>query len=43
MLGSLSLGHGIIHLYDQGIYVFLPTIATAMRLSTFQVSTLLAL
>ena len=43
ILGSLSVGHGIAHLYDQGIYVFLPAIATATGLNTFQVSTLLAI
>ena len=43
VLGSLSFGHGVIHLYDQGIYVFMPAITSAMGLNTFQVSTLLAI
>ena len=40
ILGSLSFGHGISHLYDQGLPVLMPTIASAMRLSNFQVSVL---
>ena len=43
ILGSLSLGHGVAHLYDQGFPVLLPTIASQMGLGTFQVSILLAL
>lgn len=40
ILGSLSAGHGFSHLYDQGFPVILPAIASAMRLSTFQVASL---
>ena len=40
ILGSLSFGHGISHLYDQGLPVLMPTIASAMRLSNFHVSVL---
>ena len=40
ILGSLSLAHGIAHLYDQGLPVFMPAIATSMNLSNFQVATL---
>ncbi len=40
ILGSLSLGHGISHLYDQGFPVFLPAIAATLGLGTFQVAVL---
>ena len=36
ILGSLSFGHGISHLYDQGFPVFMPAIQAAMGLSKFQ-------
>ena len=39
ILGSLSLGHGIAHLYDQGLPVFMPAIALSLGLSNFQVAT----
>ena len=43
VLGALSVGHAIAHLYDQGLPVLMPTIASAMRLSYVQVSVLVAL
>ena len=43
ILASLSFGHGISHLYDQGIPVFMPAIASAMGLSNLQVASLLAI
>jgi len=43
ILGSLSLGHGISHLYDQGFPVFLPAIQAAMGLTNFQVAFLLGI
>ena len=43
VLGSLSIGHLISHLYDQSIPVILPTITTAFGLSTFQVAILLGI
>lgn len=43
ILGSLSLGHGISHLYDQGFPVFMPAIQAAMGLSNFQVAFLLGI
>ncbi len=43
ILGSLSFGHGIAHLYDQGIPVFMPAIASALGLSTLQVASLLGI
>lgn len=43
ILGSLSIGHGIAHLYDQSFVFILPTISTAMSLSTLQVAALLSL
>lgn len=39
----MSLGHGVIHLYDQGFPVLLPTIASSFGLSNVQISVLLAL
>ena len=41
ILGSLSFGHGIAHLYDQGLPVFMPAIAASLGLSTLQVAALL--
>ena len=41
ILASLSLGHGVSHLYDQGFPVFMPAIQAAMGLSNFQVAILL--
>ncbi|MDA0263120.1 MAG: MFS transporter [Chloroflexi bacterium] len=43
ILGSLSFGHGISHLYDQGFPVFMPAIQAAMGLSNFQVAFLLGI
>ena len=40
ILGSLSLGHGISHLYDLGLPALMPTIASAMGLSNLQVASL---
>ena len=40
ILGSLSLGHGFSHLYDQSLQVFLPAITSSLGLSTFQVASL---
>jgi MFS family permease len=43
ILGSLSLGHGASHLYDQGFPVFLPVITQSLGLSYIQVATLLSI
>lgn len=43
VLGSLSLGHGASHLYDQGFPVFLPVIAQSLGLGYTQVATLLSI
>jgi sugar phosphate permease len=43
ILGSLSFGHAIQHLYDQGFPVFMPAITTALGLSNLQVASLLAI
>ena len=43
ILGSLSLGHGASHLYDQGFPVFMPAIAQTLGLSYIQVATLLSI
>ncbi len=43
ILGVMSAGHGVAHLYDQGFPVLMPTIASYFGLSSFQVSVLLAL
>ncbi|MCH8350154.1 MAG: MFS transporter [Chloroflexi bacterium] len=43
ILGSLSFGHGISHLYDQGFPIFMPAIAASMSLNTVQVATLLSI
>ena len=42
ILANMSLGHGVIHLYDQGFPVLLPTIASSFGLSNMQISVLLA-
>ena len=43
ILGSLSLGHGISHLYDQGFPIFMPAIAATLGLSNLQVAALLGI
>ena len=43
ILGSLAFGHGIAHLYDQGLPVFMPAITRALSLSSLQVATLLGI
>ena len=43
ILGSLSFGHGISHLYDQGIPVFMPAIKAAMGLSNFEIAFMLGI
>ena len=43
ILGSLSFGHGISLLYDQGFPVFMPAIQAAMGLSNFQVAFMLGI
>ena len=43
ILGSLSFGHGVSHLYDQGFPVFMPAIQAAMGLTNFQVAFLLGI
>ncbi len=43
LLGSLSFGHGISHLYDQGFPVFMPAIKAAMGLSNFEVAFMLGI
>ena len=43
ILASLSFGHGIAHLYDQGFPVFMPAIASTMGLSNLQVAALLGI
>ena len=40
ILGSLSLAHGIAHLYDQGMPVFMPAIADSLGLGNLHVATL---
>ncbi len=40
ILASMSAGHGIVHLYDFGLPAIMPTIASAMGLSTLQVATM---
>ena len=42
ILGNMSYGHGIAHLYDQGIPVLMPTIASFFGLSNIQVSVVMA-
>ena len=43
ILGSLSFGHGISHLYDMGFPVFMPAISAGMGLSYLQVATILGI
>lgn len=43
ILGSLSFGHGVAHLYDLGFPVFLTAIASSLSLSTFQTGILLGI
>ena len=43
ILGSLSFGHGISHLYDMGFPVFMPAISASMGLSYLQVATILGI
>lgn len=43
ILGSLTFGHGVAHLYDLGFPVFLTAIAAALKLSTFQTGLLLGI
>ena len=43
ILGSLSFGHGISHLYDMGFPVLMPAITSAMGLGNFQVAALLSI
>jgi predicted MFS family arabinose efflux permease len=40
ILASLSTGHGLSHLYDLGLPAIMPTIASALGLSNFQVASL---
>ena len=42
ILTSMSFGHGVAHLYDQGIPVLMPTISSFFGLSVIQVSVVLA-
>ncbi|MDP6453605.1 MAG: MFS transporter [SAR202 cluster bacterium] len=42
ILSSMSTGHGIAHLFDQGIPVLMPTISSSFGLSDIQVSVVLA-
>ena len=41
ILGSIAIGHGIAHLYDQGFPVFMPAITSSLGLSYPQVASLL--
>ena len=43
ILASLSLEHGVSHLYDQGFPVFMPVIAQSLGLSYTQAATLLSI
>ena len=43
ILGNLSFGHGISHLYDQGFPVFMPAIKAALGLSNFEVAFMLGI
>ncbi len=40
VLGSLSVGHGLSHMFDQGFPILIPEIAAAMGLSTVRVASL---
>ena len=42
ILGSLSVGHGLSHMFDQGLPLLITEIAAAMGLSTFMTATLFA-
>ena len=42
VLGSLSVGHGLSHMFDQGLPLLITEIAAAMGLSTFRTATLFA-
>ena len=42
VLGSLSVGHGLSHMFDQGLPLLITEIAKAMGLSTFMTATLFA-
>ena len=43
ILGVMSAGHGVAHLYDQGVPVMMPTIAAHFGLGAFQVAVVHAL
>ncbi len=43
ILSSLSFGHAVQHLYDQGFPVFMPVITSALGLSNLQVASLLGI
>ena len=43
ILGVMSAGHGVAHLYDQGVPVMMPSISSHFGLNTFQITVLLAL
>ena len=43
ILGVMSAGHGVAHLYDQGVPVMMPSISSHFGLSTLQITVLLAL
>ena len=43
ILGALTFGHGVAHLYDLGFPVFLTAIAQALKLTTFQTGILLGI
>ncbi len=43
ILGSLTFGHGVAHLYDLGFPVFLTAIANSLGLGTFQLGILLGI
>ena len=43
ILGSLTFGHGVAHLYDLGFPVFLTEIAKTFSLTTFQTGILLGI
>ena len=42
ILGNLSFGHGVSHMYDFGLLALMPTISSALGLSNIQVGALLA-
>lgn len=43
ILGSLSIGHGVSHVFDLGFPVLMPAISTAMGLGNLQVAALLSI